>query len=397
MQSADVVVVGGGVIGAAVAYYASKSGLRVTLVDKPKKGRATSASAGGLWPIGESVGLGCGVIFHRTLAKKNPLAERSHNPASLPACFFDFAMRSNAMYPDLVAELAEATNIDVEWEQGSLLYVLLDDADLAFARAVREQGPAAGARTQWLSPEELARDEPAVTRDALGAVVFLGDDQINPYKLADAFLSGAKSHGAQILSHAEVTGLRIESGRVSAVETSLGLIPCNTVVNAAGAWAPQIGKMAGVEIPVWPVRGQILGTESLPKTLSASLSTSDCYLLQKGHGEVIIGSTTEEVGFDTGVTPAAMKTLAAGAVRVVPSLANVQLKRTWSGLRPATPDQLPILGPVEGLEGYLNACGHFRTGILNAPLTGRILAELATGETPSIAIEPFLLARFTDR
>lgn len=153
--------------------------------------------------------------------------------------------------------------------------------------------------------------------------------------------------------------------------------------------------MAGLDIPVRPVRGQIVGTETLPKVLSACLSTTDCYLAQKGHGEVIIGSTTEEVGFDAGVTPAALKTLAAGAVRAVPFLANVRVKRTWSGLRPGTPDELPILGPVEGLGGYLSACGHFRTGILNAPLTGLLTADLIVGDRPSFPVEPFLLSRFT--
>ncbi len=394
MQSADVVIAGGGIIGAAVAYYASRKGLRVTLIDKPKSGRATSASAGGLWPVGESVGLGCGVIFHRSLAKKMPTAGGMHGPSSLPSCFFDFALRSNAMFPTLVEELRESADVDVEWEQGSLLYVLLDEADLRFARAVREYGPASD-RTQWLTPEELSRDEPAVTRDVLGALVFLGDDQINPYKLADAFIEAAKSHGATVISHTEVTGVRIESRRVVKVEVSGDSIACGTFVNAAGAWAAQVGRMAGIELPIQPVRGQILGTETLPRMLSASLSTSDCYLLQKGHGEVIVGSTTEEVGFDAGVTPAAMKTLAAGAVRAVPSLAKAQVKRAWSGLRPATPDQLPILGPVQGVEGYLNACGHFRTGILNAPLTGQILAEMAAGESPSVTIEPFLLSRFS--
>jgi hydrogen cyanide synthase HcnC len=152
--------------------------------------------------------------------------------------------------------------------------------------------------------------------------------------------------------------------------------------------------MAELDIPVWPVRGQIVGTETLPKILSACLSTTAGYLAQKGHGEVIIGSTTEEAGFDAGVTAAAMMSLSTGAVRAVPFLARVRVKRVWSRLRPGSPDELPILGPVAGLRGYLNACGHFRTGILTAPLTGLLIAELAAGQPPSHPIEPFLLSRF---
>jgi hydrogen cyanide synthase HcnC len=166
------------------------------------------------------------------------------------------------------------------------------------------------------------------------------------------------------------------------------------LVNAAGSWAGQVGEMAGIEVPVTPVRGQIVCTETLPPTLTACISTTDCYLAQKHHGEVIIGSTTEDAGFRVETTAAAANSLAAGAVRAVPGLAGVTVKRTWAGLRPGTPDELPILGPVDGLDGYLNACGHFRTGILNAPLTGRIIAELAAGAPPGYPIEPFLLSRF---
>jgi hydrogen cyanide synthase HcnC len=153
--------------------------------------------------------------------------------------------------------------------------------------------------------------------------------------------------------------------------------------------------MIGLEIPVRPVRGQIVGTEALPEVLAACLSTTDCYLAQKRHGEIIIGSTTEEVGFDAGVTPSAIKELSAGAVRAVPFLARARIKRVWSGFRPGTPDELPILGPVDGFDGYLNACGHFRTGILTSPLTGLLVAEMLSGETPSFPIEPFLFSRFS--
>ena len=387
----DVVVIGGGIIGCAVAYYASRRGLSVTLVDQPKRGRATSASAGGLWPIGESVGLGCGVIFHRATA--------SHaGPPPLPRCFFDFAMRSNAMFPDLVGELREDCGIDVEWDRTGLLFVMYDEADEAFGKLVRERCPGGPRLTTWLSPEELAKAEPNVARGGRGAILFHGDDQVNPYRLADAFRAAARARGALVLTHTEVTAVRVESGRVVAVETAEGPIPCRYVVNAAGAWAGRIAGMVGIDLPVRPVRGQIVGTEPQPPgTLNACLSTSDCYLMQKRHGEIIIGSTTEEVGFDPGVTDSAMKTLAAGAIRAVPMLEEVRAKRTWSGFRPGTPDELPILGPVAGLDGYVNACGHFRTGIVNSPLTGLILAELLAGDPPSFPIEPFLLSRFDRR
>lgn len=396
-RSPDVVVVGGGVIGSAVAYYAAKRGLHVTLIDQPKRGRATSASAGGLWALGESVGLGCGVIFYKTLLAKGVVHEGANGPAQLPRSFLDFAIRSNAMFPTLAEELREASGMDIELEHSSLLFLMYDEGDEAFAKPLWQDCPCGRSLIDWLEPEDVAKEEPALTRELRGALRFRGDDQVNPYRLADALRASAQTIGATVLSHTEVTGLSSRGGRITGVQTKSGTIACDVVVNAAGAWAADIGSMAGLKVPVYPVRGQIVCTETLPEIISACVSTSDCYLAQKAHGEVIIGSTTEEHGFDVGVTPSAIQTLSAGAIRAVPFLSNVAVKRVWSGLRPGSPDELPILGPVEHLRGYLNACGHFRTGILNAPLTGLVVAELAASERPSYSLDPFLLSRFDAR
>jgi hydrogen cyanide synthase HcnC len=395
-KHSTMVVVGGGVIGCAVAYYAARRGLDVTLVDMPKRGRATSASAGGLWPMGESVGLGCGVIFAKTQLALGATDPDAADPARLPNSFLDFALQSRAMFGDLAEQLLEDTGMDVELEPTSLLFLLYDSGDEAYAQGLWDDYPDKRALLQWLTPAEVAAAEPAVSRQLHGALQFHGDDQINPYKLADALRAGARAHGATIIPHTEVTGVVRSGERVVGVQTADRTIECDVMVNAAGAWAAQIGQMAGVDVPVTPVRGQIVCTETLPKTLNTCLSTSDCYLAQKHHGEIIIGSTTEHAGFDAATTAAAAASLAAGAVRAVPRLAGVRVKRVWSGLRPGSPDELPILGPVEGVPGYLNACGHFRTGILNAPLTGLALAELAVGEPVSTPIEPFLLSRFQD-
>jgi hydrogen cyanide synthase HcnC len=291
-------------------------------------------------------------------------------------------------------ELQQWGGLNIEFEKTSLLFVMYDDIDVAFAKALLAKFPRDQSLMEWVTTDELAECEPAVTANNRGALRFISDDQVNPYRFADAMRAGARSRGATTVTHTEVTGLRVEGGRVVGVETRNGYYPAGAVVNAAGSWAPMIGRMVGLEIPVKPVRGQIVGTETLPEVLNACISTSDCYIAQKQHGEIIIGSTTEEVGYDTGNTPEAMQYLAAGAIRALPFLENVAVKRVWSGLRPGTPDELPILGSVDGIEGYFNACGHFRTGILNAPLTGQIIAELLAGEEPSFPIQPFLMSRF---
>jgi hydrogen cyanide synthase HcnC len=392
-RHSTVVVVGGGVIGCAVAYYAARRGLDVTLIDTPKRGRATSASAGGLWPIGESVGLGCGVIFAKAMLADGAAGAHGHGPAQLPRSFLDFALTSNAMFPDLAADLRERTGMDVELERTSLLFLMYDAGDEAYGRGLWAEYPQLRSRFEWLTPAEVAEAEPALTRDNRGALRFHGDDQLNPYRLADALRAGARGLGATILPHTEVTGLLRAGSRITGVQTADQTIGCDVLVNAAGSWAGQIGAMAGIDIPVTPVRGQIVCTETLPELLTACISTSDCYLAQKKHGEIIIGSTTEHAGFEVRTTPDAARTLSAGAIRAVPELARATVKRVWAGLRPGSPDELPILGPVDGVTGYLNACGHFRTGILNSALTGQIIAELAADGRSTYPIEPFLLSR----
>lgn len=394
MHSSDLVVVGGGVVGCAVAYYTARKGLKVTLIDQPKRGRASSASAGGTWPLGESLGLGCGIIFYKALLKKGVAHADAIGPEQLPDSFLDFSLQSNAMFPGLAQELKETGGLDMDFDRTTLLFVMLDEADARFARLLLEKFPRDKSLLKEIDREAVNREEPAVRRDNYGGLRFLTDDQVTPYGMADALRAGARACGATIVTHTEVTGVRIDAGRVTAVEAGNEVYPCKAMVNAAGSWAGEVGRMVGVDIPVYPVRGQIVCTETLPRILNACISTSDCYLAQKHNGEIIIGSTTEEVGFDMSVTTEAVRDLCSGALRVFPFLENVRIKRVWCGLRPGTRDELPILGPVDGLEGYYNACGHFRTGVLNAPLTAKILTEIVMGNEPSFDCTPFLLSRF---
>jgi hydrogen cyanide synthase HcnC len=387
--TADVVVIGGGVIGAATAYSLAKRGAKTTLLDASTPGRATSASAGGLWPLGESLGLGCGVIFHA--------AADGGVPEPLPRAFMEFLCASNRMFPCVAEEIRAACGVDVEAESGGgLLYLLYDEVQEAHARSiVAFLGDGPEKVETWTAAQVRERD-PLITPDLRGAIFFPGDNQVNPMLLAEGLKRAATAAGATFVPEARVRGMRKEGARVVAVESDAGTFACGAVVNAAGAWAAQVARMAGVEIPITPIRGQIVCTEQLaPGTLRSNLSTRDCYILQKTHGEVIVGSTTERTEFDASVRHEDMRRLAAGAVRAVPALAAAGVKRAWSGLRPGTPDELPILGPAgEGASNLFHATGGFRTGIVAAPLTGEVVAASVLGETPPTAIEPFLAARF---
>jgi len=391
-QVPDVVVIGGGVIGCAVAYELARRSLRVLLLDKSLPGRATSASAGGLWPVGEAVGLGCGVIFHAALAEGQPADPAV--PAPLPASFRDFLVASNARFPELAGELHALTGIDIEFAPGAgLLFLAYDERQRSFVEGVQRSLPV-GMLLELLSQQEVARIEPRLTPNFLEAALLVGEHQVNPMLLTEAFKQAALRRGADSRPDARVTGLRRRGSRVLGVELGDEFLPCGTVVNAAGAWAGLLAATADLELPVFPVRGQIVLTEALPPILNACISTATCYLAQKRHGEVLIGSTTERAGFDVAVTAEALGGLCRGAVRAVPLLGRVGVKRTWAGLRPGTPDELPVLGSVAGLGGYVNAAGGFRTGIVASPLTGQVVAEVACGQVPCFPLEPFSADRF---
>ena len=387
----DVIVVGAGVIGCAVAYELAKRSVRVLLIDKSLPGRATSASARGLWPLGEAIGLGCGVIYHAAQAASSPA---NSVPEPLPDAFRDLLVTSNACFPRLSDELGELTGIDIEYAPGGgLIFVIFEPHEVALVDRVADSLPP-GVQLQRLTPQDLVRLVPHVTRDVVGGARLLGEHQVNPMLLAEAYKRAAIRLGATFRHDTQVEALRREGKRVVGVEVAGELLHGEVVVNAAGAWAGRLAATVGLDLPVAPVRGQIVLTEPLRPTLAACLSTSACYMAQKAHGEVLIGSTTEHVGFDVGVTEEGIRTLCRGAVAALPMLEHVHVKRTWAGLRPGTPDELPILGPVPTLEGYVNATGGFRTGIVAAPVTARLVAQCVVGEPRAAALTPFLADRF---
>ncbi|MBV6285494.1 cyanide-forming glycine dehydrogenase subunit HcnC [Pseudomonas aegrilactucae] len=400
----DVVIAGGGVIGASCAYQLSKRhNLKIALIDAKRPGNATRASAGGLWAIGESVGLGCGVIFFRMMSQKHKreahgaaVAVDASTPHILPQSFFDFALQSNALYPGLHQELMERHGMDFKFERTGLKYVIYDDEDRLYAEHIVAQIPHLADQVRWLDRDALRKAEPAVSHHAHGALEFLCDHQVSPFRLADAYSEGARQNGVDVFLNTNVTGVRHQGDRVVGVETDVeGVFHCQTLINAGGAWAAELSEMAtGQSIPVKPVKGQILLTERMPKLLQGCLTTSDCYMAQKDNGEILIGSTTEDKGFDVTTTYPEINGLVQGAVRCIPALAQINLKRSWAGLRPGSPDELPILGPVQGVSGYLNACGHFRTGILTSAITGVLIDKVLHEEALPLDLSPFLADRF---
>ena len=348
----DVLVVGGGVIGCACAFALAREGLSVTLLEADDvASRASGAAAGMLLPYGE---------------------------AEAPGVFLSWAARSLELFPELCAELRERSGIDPELELCGALHLARGDAE---ARRLRDKVQGFSdrglARMEWLDPGDASALEPSLGPELRGAAFSPGEGHVRSALLTQAFAAAAGELGARIELGITVTGLRRSGTRVTGVETGSGVRQAGAVLLCAGAWS---GPLAPFALPLEPVRGQILSLDGTRPTLRHMLVSDDVYLVPKRDGSVVVGATVERSGFDCRVTAAGMAALLAAALRVAPALREARFRDGWAGLRPATPDALPAIGPAPGLAGLFVAAGHFRNGVLLAPVTGRLVAELLLGK-----------------
>jgi glycine oxidase len=381
----DVVIVGGGVIGLSVAWRAATAGLSVVVCD-PSPGRAASWAAAGM------------------LA---PVTEASVAEAPLTALGLESARR----WPAFAAELAAASGVDVGLRDEGTLAVAFDDDD---RRALEELGrvhQALGLTSEWLPPSASRRLEPRLSPRIRGVLRVDGDWQVDNRAVVTALVAAAGQAGARIRAEA-VRGLRFESRpsggaspdrerRVVGVELDGGaVLEARTVLVAAGPWSPGLaGLPAAARPPVRPVKGEILRLQGDPAdpvlncTVRGSVEGRSVYLVPRRHGEVVVGATVQEAGFETTVRAGAVSELLRAAIDLVPALAELALAESRVGLRPGTPDNGPVLGetPVPGL---VLATGHYRNGILLAPVTAdAVLSVLAGQGLPEVAA-PFTLDRF---
>lgn len=378
-HSPDVVVAGGGAIGCAAAWELARRGARVTLVERGTPGQeATWAAAGMLSPLGEAAG----------------------DPA-----FLRLGAASLDRYTDFAAALLACTGIEVEYRTTGKLYVALDTEDLPRLEEFFARGAEFGA--ERLSAEEARDREPALSPSILGAVFVRRDHRVNNRRLGAALWSAAVGAGVDFRLGVNVREVRhrAESGRSSVQGVALGngsVLQASAVVIAAGAGSARIGGLPS-PLPVRPVRGQMFAVKSntVPGPYAAKSNLIEhvvmshaCYMLPRDSGTIVVGATVEEVGLTPGPTPRGIATMIDAAVAAVPAVADLPLVETWSGFRPGTPDNLPILGCDPDIEGLFYATGHFRNGILLAPITAEIIADLVSARPPAVPIERFDPARF---
>jgi glycine oxidase len=361
--SHDVVVVGGGVIGLCCAWRAAGRGAEVAVVDarRPPAG-ATRVSAGMLAPVGE-------------LAFGEPELLR-------------MTLEAAELYPGFIAELEQGTGISTGYRRQGALHIALDRDEAAELRRVHELQRSLELGAEWLSPRRCRELEPGLTPSFNGGVHAPGEGAVDPRALSAALLSALAAEGVEVRSETEVAAPLLDGERIVGVRTDAGEeLRAETVVLAAGAWSGGVEWLPPeARPPVRPVKGQVVELRALDGTAPCKriLASERVYLVPRPDGRLIAGATVEERGFDTTVTAGGVHELLREAYRLLPEVAELELVEAAAGLRPGTPDNLPRIGPAP-LEGLLWATGHYRNGILLAPLTAERIAELLAGRGAEVA------------
>jgi glycine oxidase len=374
-RTSDVLVIGGGIIGLVTAWRAAQRGLATAVVDPAPGGGAAQVAAGMLAAV----------------------TELHYGEETLLALNLESARR----YPGFAAELTELTGHDLGYRRCGTLAVALDADDRAHLRELHALQQRSGLASEWLSGRECRRLEPMLAPGVRGGLRVDGDHQIDPRRLAAALVAACERAGA-VFHRAWAGRLDVAGDRAAGVTTVDGTaLRAGQVVLAAGSLS---GRLPGVpdELlpPVRPVKGQVLRltvprryAPFLSRTVRAVVRGSQVYLVPRENGELVVGATSEELGWDTTVTAGGVYELLRDAHELVPGITELPLTETRAGLRPGSPDNAPLLGP-SGLDGLLLATGHYRNGVLLTPVTGDVLAHaLVTGELPEEA-RPFTPKRF---
>lgn len=364
-----VLVVGGGVIGCSIAYYLQRAGAQVTLAERARIGSGTSAAAAGM------------------LA---PLAE-SHDPGP----FARLALLGLDAFHAEADEIIAESGVDFEFRRDGVLRVAESPEEESRLRGLLAWQPGGDLAVEWLDRDALARLEPALAAGVSAALYTPHEGHVNPSRLTAALASAASRRGAVIREGTAVQGFERAGARIVAVQAGHETIHADQIVLAGGVWSAGLPVDAGVSLPVAPVRGQMAAIQMTPAPIRRVIYSQHGYLVPKADGSVYVGATEEDgAGFDITVTVDGLRWLLGAAERLVPALAGAAYLRSWAGLRPCTPDRLPLLGPVEGLENVTVATGHFRNGILLSLVTGRLLADFLTSGTLPAELAPFSPARF---
>ncbi len=367
-RGADVIIIGGGIIGVACAYALTRAGVRrVVLVERGELGReASRAAAGMLAPQAEAESLGP---------------------------FLDLCLAARDRYRTLAGELRDATGEDIEHCNWGLLY-LVDPAEHEAARGRAGWQREAGLRVEEVSGQALRSLEPALNPEISGALFFPDEAHVRPCAVVRALTAGARERGAQVFENVEAVDFIIGEDRLRGVRAGGETILADSIVACAGPWTGRLLDLIGHGLPTEPVRGQIVRARFDRPPLSHLVWGPLGYLVPRLNGELLIGSTMERVGFDSTPTLGGVAGLCEAARAMAPGLMAAPFDKAWAGLRPRLPDGLPAIGRFADIPNLYVATGHYRNGILLGPLTGELIADLVVGKAPPLSLEPFSPDRF---
>ena len=353
-NSFDVAIIGGGINGASIAYQLSKIGRKVIIIEKNQLACQASSAAAGM------------LAAQAELEQDGPL--------------FQMALKSQKMFSDLSCELFEYSGVDIEYvNKGMLKIAESEEIAVEVKKQVtfqRKWDPA----IKWLDTKELREMEPSLSPSLAGGMYLPNDGHVQPAKLTQAFAKAAVNFGAEIRQNTEVLSFKFENSQVKGVITTNGIVNCDQVVVATGAWSAKLMRESGIDISVYPVKGECFSVRTEKPIINTTIfSDKRCYLVPKRNGEIYIGATMIENTYDNSVTPKGIARLIERATQLVPQIKDAAWERVWSGIRPQTGDGLPYIGEHPRWKGLFVAAGHFRNGILLSPITGKLVADLVAG------------------
>ena len=370
-KTVDVVIIGGGVMGCSLAYQLARQGIRSAVLERGRLAAGASGATAGviapLWHLGQG-----------------------------PGPLLSLGMRSLDRFPALAEELTEA-GIDPAFRQNGVLKLAFSQGEVdELKKNLAWQGEL-GMGLEWLSPESVAGREPEVSPQVMGGVFSPREAHIQGQKYVEALAHAASRLGASILEGTEVAGLVLGGNRVAGVRTATATFICNHTVLAAGPWSGVLGRWLpsrpGEGLPVRPVKGQRILLKKLGFMPRCPVRNSDAYIVPQTDGNLLVGATREEDIFDEGTTVQGINQMLAAAVLSFPALKDAELVGVRAGVRPGTPDDLPVIGPVPDWEGLSVLSGHDHAGIMLSPASAELMAHfISTGDRRPL--EPFKMDRF---
>ena len=363
-----VAVIGGGVIGCLTACYLKQRGCDVTVVERGETGRESSwAGAGILCPI---------------------------HPWLYPDAFTQLIDASLAIYPRFQADIEAQTGISIEWRKSGLLIPFFSDDKVDHWQSAIDWSDRFGWKVDELTTAQSLEREPTLSPHVQKSLLWPEVGQLRNPRLLAAVRVWMSQLGVETVEHAEVTGILRKGDAAAGVICANGRkITADQVLLAGGSWSGDLAKQMGFELPVKPVKGQIVLLKGQPGLMHSIVKHDDVYFVPRDDGRILVGASMEFVGFEPGTTHEVIDRLMGSMSRIAPGLKELEVEERWMGFRPGSPDGMPYLGPVESIPGLWVASGHYRNGVALAPITATLMSQWISGNKPEMNLSTFAVSR----